>query len=488
MNITYTVGSSYVTYGVTVNALPSPITGPTSVCVGSTIAITDATPGGTWSSSAITVGCISGAGLVYGVSAGTTDITYAVSTGCSVSTVVTVNAGPSPITGLSIVCSGSSITLGDATGGGTWSSSNVVIATVGSTSGVVTGGALGVANIAYSLGTGCSVAKTVTVSAAAPLHNVTGGGSFCAGGAGVIVGLDGSDVGITYQLYVSGVAIGSPIAGTGTALSFGTFTTAGTYTVIATGTSCGTTMSGSAVITVNPLPNVYTVTGGGSYCTGGAGVHIMLSSSDVGISYQLYFAGTTMGSPLPGTGISLDFGLFTSPGVYTIAATNVSTTCADNMSGSVSISVSPLPTTYTVTGGGSYCAGGTGVVVGLANSDLGVNYQLYNGATLVGAPISGSGGAISFGMQTAAGTYTVVGTDATTGCTNNMTGSVTVTITPTVTPSVTITTSPGTTICTGTPVTFTAVAVNGGVPRVTSGHSTEWLLQVLLHQLMRLVV
>uniref|UniRef100_UPI000688E65A Ig-like domain-containing protein n=1 Tax=Segetibacter koreensis TaxID=398037 RepID=UPI000688E65A len=102
----------------------------------------------------------------------------------------------------------------------------------------------------------------------------------------------------------------------------------------------------------------------------------------------------------------------------------------------ITINVNPLPTQYDVTGGGSYCAGGTGVSVGLSNSQTGVNYQLLNGTTAVGAAKPGNGAALNFGFQTAAGTYTVKATNATTACTQNMTGSATVTINqlPTVSP------------------------------------------------------
>jgi hypothetical protein len=44
------------------------------------------------------------------------------------------------------------------------------------------------------------------------------------------------------------------------------------------------------------------------------------------------------------------------------------------MTGNAIICVAP--TAYNVTGTGAYCAGGTGVTVGLANSETGVTYQL----------------------------------------------------------------------------------------------------------------
>ena len=70
------------------------------------------------------------------------------------------------------------------------------------------------------------------------------------------------------------------------------------------------------------------------------------------------------------------------------------------------------PRVYWVTGGGAYCVGGAGIAVGLDNSESGVMYQLKNGATDVGAAVSGTGAAFSFGNQTDAGTYTVVATNA----------------------------------------------------------------------------
>ena len=90
--------------------------------------------------------------------------------------------------------------------------------------------------------------------------------------------------------------------------------------------------------------------------------------------------------------------------------------------------VNELPALFAVTGGGSYCSTGTGVSVGLENSETGVNYQLYLGVAPVGSPVAGTtASAIDFGLQTASGTYTVVATNTTTLCTLPMSGSVIVT-------------------------------------------------------------
>src|ERR1043165_7893754 len=96
------------------------------------------------------------------------------------------------------------------------------------------------------------------------------------------VGLANSQTGVTYQLYRGGTAIGGPVTGTGSALSFGTFLTAGTYTVVASGSGCTNNMTGSATIVVNPLPMAFSLTGGGSYCAGGTGVLVGLAGSQTG--------------------------------------------------------------------------------------------------------------------------------------------------------------------------------------------------------------
>src|SRR5208283_3319346 len=92
------------------------------------------------------------------------------------------------------------------------------------------------------------------------------------------------------------------------------------------------------------------------------------------------------------------------------------------------VTVNPLPVAYSVTGGGAYCSGETGVAVGLSGSQNNVTYQLFNGASPVGPAVSGTGSAISFGNQTAAGTYTMVATTNSTLCTVGMTGSAVVTV------------------------------------------------------------
>jgi len=60
--------------------------------------------------------------------------------------VLTVNSLPDALPGTNL-CAGSSLTLTDLPGGGTWSSSDVGIATIDETAGVITGTATGTAAV-----------------------------------------------------------------------------------------------------------------------------------------------------------------------------------------------------------------------------------------------------------------------------------------------------------------------------------------------------
>ena len=97
---------------------------------------------------------------------------------------------------------------------------------------------------------------------------VTGGGSYCQGGAGLPVGLSDSETGVTYTLIRGTTDLTPTMAGTGAAISFGNQTIAGVYTVRGTNAGGSTTMTGSATIIVNPLPSVPTaLDGSGAACS-----------------------------------------------------------------------------------------------------------------------------------------------------------------------------------------------------------------------------
>jgi PKD domain/Secretion system C-terminal sorting domain/Bacterial Ig-like domain (group 2)/Bacterial Ig domain len=431
MSYTLPTGCS-ATLPMSVNAQPATLTGTFNVCTTLTTTLGETTLGGTWSSTSPAIGSVNTSGTVTGITSGITTISYTLA-GCAASAVVTVNPNPAAITGASVVCSTQTITLSDATSGGLWSSGAPATASVGSISGIVTGGTGGTTTITYTLAAGCSATRNITVNAMPTVYSITGGGAYCSGGTGLAIGLSGGDAGINYQLYNGPSTVGSPITGAGSSFSFGLQTAAGTYSVVATNpaTGCTINMSGTTPIVINPLPNTYSVTGGGGYCSGGTGVHVGLNGSNIGINYQLYDNGTLVPSSLiAGTGVSLDYGLETTAGTYTVVAINPSTSCSVNMLSSKVVTVNLPPNAYTVTGGGGYCTSGSGVHIGTSTSDAGISYQLMRGGTNVGSAMGGTTSAIDFGLQTVTGTYSVFATNTATGCTGFMANTVTVTINP----------------------------------------------------------
>lgn len=89
----------------------APILGPSMVCQGQSIVLTDSVSGGSWSSSNTGIAIVNSTGIVFGVSPGTCTITYSLGGFCTMTKSVTVN----PIYNSSIyvdICQGDSYLFG----------------------------------------------------------------------------------------------------------------------------------------------------------------------------------------------------------------------------------------------------------------------------------------------------------------------------------------------------------------------------------------
>jgi len=236
--ITYTpVSGCNETISITVNSSMPPITGPTGVCIGATINLSNAGGPGTWSSSNTLVATVDPTtGIVTGNAAGTTTITYA-NGGCYATINITADA-MSAITGVGFVCNGTIITLSNVSAGGAWSSDNSSVASIGSSTGVLTGGVAGSTTITYTMPSGCYATTTITVSSSVP--PITGPDEACIGGV-VLSNAAGPG---TWSSSNSAVATVFPAMGWVSAVSPGVVNI--TYT---TG-SC----SAVRTLTVNPAP------------------------------------------------------------------------------------------------------------------------------------------------------------------------------------------------------------------------------------------
>jgi Secretion system C-terminal sorting domain len=268
------------------------VTGPSALCVGATITLSDTTAGGTWSSSNPSVAIPgSSTGIIYGLTIGTATITYTTGTGF-VTKPVTVDSSPAPILGSGAICTGASTTLSSATPGGVWTSSFPTLASIGSSSGIVTGIAPGTAVITYSLGAGCNITRMVTVNMM-PLP-ITGPSSICLGGEDTLL---------------------EPVTG-GTWSSSSTSVASIDFSGMLTGITPGVTTvtylftpgcSVSTTVSINPVP--YPITGPSTACIGDS---VSLSDLMPGGTWASVSPAIASINPLTGvvTAISNDTAIF----------------------------------------------------------------------------------------------------------------------------------------------------------------------------------
>ncbi len=175
--ITYHIAATgctaYLT--VTINPLPT-ITGPDSVCAGTTIVDTGHAPGGTWllynGHAFLTPTGIDSTVYIHGLTVGTDTLKYTSNVGCVITRSIVVDSTPTPIVSSSTICLWRTEIISDATIGGTWTAVNghIIVTGSGSTD-TLHAMSLGVDTIIYTLPThSCSSQIVVTV---VPIPTIT---------------------------------------------------------------------------------------------------------------------------------------------------------------------------------------------------------------------------------------------------------------------------------------------------------------------------
>ncbi|MBL7691137.1 MAG: T9SS type A sorting domain-containing protein [Flavipsychrobacter sp.] len=375
--ITYNVSATcFKTTSFTVKALPSAISGSLSICQGSSTTFSSSPAGGVWDSQYDSVSLINSiSGSAYGVSIGNATITYTTTNGCYRTAEVTVNPLPSAISGSAAVCVGSTVSLTNATMGGSWLSGNAARATVDTFSGVVTGVSAGTTTISYVLGTGCRSLAVVTVGTMPSA--ISGTLTVCEGNSTT---LSSVTAGGTWSSAATSVAT------TGSSVSNSTIVnglTSGTTDISYTVTGC----TQVATVTVNSGPGA--ISGSSALCIGSSNT---LSVSAGGGTWSsgspaIAYIGSATGIVTGGTAGNAVITYRTSPTCFSTYNVTVNSTPAA-ISGSLGVCIGFTTTLSHPVAGGSWSSsntavasidGSTGVVTGVAPGSAIVTYVISSG-------------------------------------------------------------------------------------------------------------
>jgi gliding motility-associated-like protein len=204
------------------------------------------------------------------------------------------------------------------------------------------------------------------------LFEVTGGGNYCEGMAGLPVGLTGSETEVTYILIKDGVQTAITLAGTGSALNFGN-QSAGNYTVEGKNAEALIEMKGNALIAELKAPDPPSGAASQSFCQASSPTVANLTASGENI---LWYAVPSEGSSLP---LST---LLVSGNHYYASQTVAGCTSLSRLD--VSVILNPTPPAPNGSGNQSFCTGDLPTVASLVAIGNDVKwYTASSGGTLL---------------------------------------------------------------------------------------------------------
>ncbi len=219
--------------------------GPSEICIGETTTLSPSV-GGIWTASPAGIAEVTNTGVVTAIGAGNVTFTFTqTGSGCpSVGLNATINPTPVVnITGDTELCVGETSTITSDLAGGSWASSDNLIATI-SPAGLITAVAQGSATFTYTSSDNCP-------SVASPAITVHGANTVSLGTPEMCIGETSQLSPATGGTWVSSdPAVATVVMATGVV----TAVSAGTVQFIFTDTSTGCSSGSTAFMTVNPVP------------------------------------------------------------------------------------------------------------------------------------------------------------------------------------------------------------------------------------------
>ena len=315
-----------VTKSLTIQQTPGAIAGgAATVCVGAaTPAFTNPNAGGAWSVvNGTGTATITAGGVLSGSAAGSVTVNYTIGLCTPATFAVTVNPTPAAIAGAATLCTGASITLTDASPGGTWTIANGTGSATISATGDVSGVSAGNVTVSYTLLPNCSVTKSLTIQQTP--------GAIAGGAATVCVGA--ATPAFTNP---NGGGTWSVVSGGGTA----TITGGGVLSGTAAGTvivnyTIGLCTPATYIVTINALPaNPSNPTSNSPQCNP-AGV-ILTRAFPPLVTEYLCWQTAILGTDTSNKTNTLTV---TTSGTYYIRAQNISSGCWSAGSGNLTVVV-----------------------------------------------------------------------------------------------------------------------------------------------------
>ena len=422
--------SPLTTVTVTINPIPVVSVNSVTVCAGqvANLTATSTVPNGTftWSPGGNTGSSIS----VTPTSTTTYTASYLV-TGCpSVSGTGTVTVNPlQPITGNLTACLGLNSQLANVVAPGTWSSSNLGVATI-SSNGLVAGVSAGTSTITYNASNGCSTTAQFTVYPQ-PILTATPSNVLCFGGSGsVVLNATGANAPYTYG--------GSPTQNL----------SPGTYTYTATSTNGCVSAPVSITITQPQAGLILSNTQVNVLCFGNNTGSIDLTVTGGTAPYTYAWSNNTTAQD-PSNLIA---------GAYTVTVTDANG-CAATATVTITQPASALVATTTQ------------VMIACFGGSTGSVNMTPTGGTAPYTYVWTGGSTAQSAIGVPAGTYTVVVTDAN-GCTTTISATITQPQAP-----LSLATTQVNVLCFGNSTGSIDLSPSGGTPGYTYAWSNNSTIQ-----------